>query len=559
MALAAPTDVDEQGSAAPPLKGTVWHWIVLALVFAIALTARLWSIDHGLPAIFNPDEASHFVPRAVRLHEIGGFDTGYFLNPPLITYVFYLAFALWFAGSDGVLATAASDPAAPYLVARVVVALIGAIGVVVIYLVGRVLIDRRAGLMAATLMAVSFLPVHWSHFATNDVAAMVAGTVSLLGSAIVLKSRHLGGYVLAGVGLGLASGTKYTAGIVILALLAAAFTHWRAEHGRAVIGLLVAGACSIAAFLLAVPTLVTDTQGVLDDLLRLDASGGGEPKIGQAQENGHLYYGWVLTWGLGWLTCGLAIVGAVWSLIRDRRMAALLLTSPLAYFAFMGEQAAFFGRWLLPVLPFVLLLAAVGAIRLTEAITDRLDWPATPVLATVTVLMCLQSVIHVAHMNTLFGRTDTRTQAAEWMRENLPVGTRFVNSGVLVRPMIDEDPGTRAIESRWQLTSLNGNQSTVGARQAMLDQYEEEGWCWVSASSLFYDRLFVDEELRPEAAAYYRELEERGEVVFHASPYGPGADPVPFNFDWSTNLYPFEFERPGGVVTIYRLHGGACA
>jgi hypothetical protein len=162
-------------------------------------------------------------------------------------------------------------------------------------------------------------------------------------------------------------------------------------------------------------------------------------------------------------------------------------------------------------------------------------------------------------MNLLFGRTDTRTGAVEWMRDNLPVGSRFVNSGVLVRPMIDEDPSTSSIESRWQLTSLNGNQSTVGARPAMLDQYEQEGWCWVSASSLFYDRLFVDEHLRPEAAAYYRELEERGEVVFQASPYREGAEPVPFNFDWSTNLYPFEFERPGGVVTIYRLHEGACA
>ena len=93
----------------------------------------------------------------------------------------------------------------------------------------------------------------------------------------------------------------------------------------------------------------------------------------------------------------------------------------------------------------------------------------------------------------------------------------------------------------------------------MLDQYEEEGWCFVSASSLFYDRLFVDEHLRPAAAAYYRELEERGEVVFQASPYGPWAEPVQFNFDWATNLYPFEFEQPGGEVTIYRLHRGACA
>ena len=557
--MASPTEVDELSSVEGSRNGAVWQWVVLALIFAIAVGARLWSIDHGLPAVFNPDEASHFVPRAIRLHQTGGFDPGYFLNPPLITYVFALAYAVWFGGSDGVAAIAASDPATLYLVARVVVAVIGAVGAIVVYMVGRVLIDRRAGLVAASLMAVSFLPVHWSHFATNDVAAMVAGTVSLLGSVLVFRNHHLGGYILAGVGLGLASGTKYTVGIVILPLLAAAFFHWRAEHGRAVIGLLIAGASSIAAFLLAVPTLLTDTQGVLDDVLRLDPSGGTAPKIGQAQENGHLYYGWVLSWGLGWLACALAVLGAIWSVIRDRQIAAILLPAPFAYVLFMGGQAAFFGRWLLPVFPFVLLLAALGAVRLTDAITERRGWSPTPLLVAVTILLCLQSVVHVARMNNLLGRTDTRAEAVQWMRDNLPIGTRFVNSGVLVRPMIDEDPSTRAVESRWQVTSLNGNQSTVGARPGMLDQYEEEGWCHVSASSLFYDRLFVDEHLMPAAAAYYRDLEARGEVVFRASPYRPGAEIVPFNFDWATNLYPFEFEQPGGEVIIYRLHGGACA
>jgi len=559
MAVASPTEVDELSSVEGSRNGAVWQWVVLALIFAIAVGARLWSIEHGLPAVFNPDEASHFVPRAVRLHQTGGFDPGYFLNPPLITYVFALAYAVWFGGSDGVTAIAVSDPATLYLVARVVVAVIGAVGAIVVYMVGRVLIDRRAGLVAASLMAVSFLPVHWSHFATNDVAAMVAGTVSLLGSVLVLRNHHLGGYVLAGVSLGLASGTKYTAGIVILPLLAAAFCHWRAEHGRAVIGLLIAGASSIAAFLLAVPTLLTDARSVFDDLLRLDPSGGTAQKIGQAQENGHLYYGWVLTWGLGWLACASAVLGAIWSVIRDRQIAAILPPAPIAYVLFMGEQAAFFGRWLLPVFPFVLLLAALGAVRLTDAITEHRGWSPTPILVAVTILLCLQSMVHVAHMNNLLSRTDTRSEAVQWMRDNLPIGTRFINSGVLVRPMIDEDPSTRAVESRWQVSSLNGNQSTVGARAGMLDQYEDEGWCFVSASSLFYDRLLVDEHRMPAAAAYYRELEERGEVMFQASPYRSGAEPVPFNFDWATNLYPFEFEQPGGDVTIYRLHGGACA
>jgi hypothetical protein len=34
---------------------------------------------------------------------------------------------------------------------------------------------------------------------------------------------------------------------------------------------------------------------------------------------------------------------------------------------------------------------------------------------------------------------------------------------------------------------------------------------------------------------------------------------VAFNFDWSFDFYPLAYERPGPVMTIYRLRGGACA
>jgi hypothetical protein len=34
---------------------------------------------------------------------------------------------------------------------------------------------------------------------------------------------------------------------------------------------------------------------------------------------------------------------------------------------------------------------------------------------------------------------------------------------------------------------------------------------------------------------------------------------VGFNFDFSFDSYPLAYERPGAVMTIYRLDGGRCA
>jgi hypothetical protein len=161
-------------------------------------------------------------------------------------------------------------------------------------------------------------------------------------------------------------------------------------------------------------------------------------------------------------------------------------------------------------------------------------------------------------MNRALGRPDTRTLGAQWIFENVPKDASFVNQGILVAPFLDLDPDVDGVQNERPIIH-QGSSEAMGARAAWLDQFEAQGVCWVTVSGLYEERVIRDARLVPRTAAYYRELEKRGEVVFRASPYREGAEPVPFNFDWSTNLYPFAFERPGGVVTIYRLDEGECA
>ena len=558
MILAGPTSEGGAGPSTRSRGSGAWPWLILIGVFAAALTLRLWGIDHGLPSVYNPDEAAHFVPRAVDFVLTGDRNPDYVINPPLITYLLWVVYEVWFGGAAGLADTLVTDPSAPFLVGRVVVALIGAVGSASMFLVGRHLFDNRVGLVAAVLMAVAFLPVHWSHFATNDVAAMVAASVSLIGTAWILKGGGLNAYVLSGAGLGVATGTKYTAGIMLIPLLTAFIVRWREVRRAATIGLLVACAGAIVTFLLAVPPLVFDLENSLEDLRRLTLPGEGDPKIGQAHETGYLYYPWVLTWGLGWLACAACVWGALRLALLRPRVGWTLLPTPLLYIAFMGGQPTFFGRWLLPVLPIIIVAAAFGLADAARFAAQHLGWSTAPVLAAFTVLICAQSLIHVAHMNSALGRTDTRAMAADWVAANIPSGAGFVNQGVFVTPLLDLDAGTEGIQNRWEIVNHRSGEA-VGARAEWLDQYEARGVCWVSASSLYYDRVFLDEQLVPRSAEYYRQLEALGQMVFQATPYRDGAKPVPFNFDWATNLYPFAFERPGGEVVIYRLRGGSCA
>jgi hypothetical protein len=87
-------------------------------------------------------------------------------------------------------------------------------------------------------------------------------------------------------------------------------------------------------------------------------------------------------------------------------------------------------------------------------------------------------------------------------------------------------------------------------RPARIDRYRAAGFCVVVVMSDIRERAAG----RRKAVAYYDRLARESEVVFRASPFRAGADPVAFDFDQSTHLYyPRAFERPGPSVTVYRL------
>jgi hypothetical protein len=380
-----------------------WAWSMLGLVLVGALGLRLWGVRQGLPYVYNIDEAGHFVPKAVAMSS-HGLNPHYFVNPPALTYVLHLVFVLWFEGARGVTREYALHPEEVYLVARVTVALLGAVAVWMLYLLATRLFERRIGLLAAALEGVAFLPVFYGHFALNDAATLLPLTLSLLGSAGVMRYGRRRDYALAGVGLGLACASKYTAGIAIVPLAAAVAAHYLTSMdgmhthptptdptptdptptdptptdptpthpGRRVMaGLAIAGVGALAAFLLANPYALLDFQRFHSELIHQSSlSEEAQGKLGAPRQGGLLYYLWSLTWGLGWAPALAALGGAIAIWRRNARIGWLLVPAPILFLAFMGLQDRYFGRWLLPVFPIVCLLAAYFGLEIARALAE---------------------------------------------------------------------------------------------------------------------------------------------------------------------------------------------
>lgn len=95
-------------------------------------------------------------------------------------------------------------------------------------------------------------------------------------------------------------------------------------------------------------------------------------------------------------------------------------------------------------------------------------------------------------------------------------------------------------------------------RPALLDEYVARGFCWLVIGSLQAGRAFAQPQASPAAVQYYAALANRAKLLYHVSPFSPGAHPVPFSFDWSIDYYPRQYRLPGPEMSVYRLTGGVC-
>jgi hypothetical protein len=218
--------------------------------------------------------------------------------------------------------------------------------------------------------------------------------------------------------------------------------------------------------------------------------------------------------------------------------------------------------------------------------------PVRIALATVLALgLGAQSLAHSAHSAHVVGRDDTRTVARGWMEQHIPP-----LSGVVIESM---SPGAwmPTFDGRDEWFSLNrwSRYQTIPAVQRrdrrkhpelrikagfsswvrilypeLIDEFERYGYCWVVTGSYQGGRAGRTPELVPEAGRYYRELTRRADLVWQVSPFSPGAGPkrlpygpttapVKYQIDRQATTYELAYERPGPMVSVYRLRGGRCA
>ncbi len=119
------------------------------------------------------------------------------------------------------------------LVGRVLSALFDVMTIVLVFELGRVLVDKRVGLLAAALLSLSVLNIQYSHFFGSETFLAFFVTGVLYFSVRITKYSSPWNYVGAGVAFGFALACKLSAiPLVLLPALAALITHVAPTRGR---------------------------------------------------------------------------------------------------------------------------------------------------------------------------------------------------------------------------------------------------------------------------------------------------------------------------------------
>jgi 4-amino-4-deoxy-L-arabinose transferase-like glycosyltransferase len=419
----------------PALEGErIRDLFALAAVLAIAAVARFWRLDAGVPHAVGIDEPQ-IVDRAFRILRTGDWNTHIFNYPTLVIYVdalVYIARFLWGALKGQWSALDGFSVNAMYGAARTVTAIVGVATVWLIYELGARLADRRVGLIAAAQLAVAPMHVRESHYALTD-APMAALTTAAVWLAVRAgRTRTLRAYAWAGAACGLAAAAKYTGGLALVAVAAA----WVLEERRADDRWRKAAAAIAAAaiaFLVAAPYTLLDLPHFLDGFADLFSH---YPATGAGSDSGWRLYAKHLSMSNAVaLPAAVAAMGLLLARRDTRRPWLPPIVFTVVFFYMIGSRSLVFGRYVLPLVPFVCLFAAVALVALIDALMRSAalrDRRIAAVLWTagVVALTWTPAATAVRWLDQQ-KRPDTRQLAADWLHDNAPRNARIAveNSG----------------------------------------------------------------------------------------------------------------------------------
>ncbi len=487
-------------------------------ILAIGFYLRIWQTTWGLPQVY--EEA---IPLRLAWQMWASVKSGLDLNPHFFTYpalTFYLQFVLQgitYAVSG--LLGGKLDPAAFSSTPEVFVILARSFSVfcdcgtiVLVYLFARRLLGVHTAIAASGLTAINPLLVKEAHLINVDTPLTFLCVLTVYFLERLYENPHRKWYILAGLGVGLATGAKYNGAVLILVLFAVHCARYRSlkeiiRQPNFYLSIATAG----GVFLLCNPFIVLNFRAFYHDVteVRLHMEGG-HLGLDPGQNAFEDYFFHSLPESLTWPVFLLAVGALIYLLVgmRNRRN-VVLVSFPMLFLLMVLPLRMRADRYILPLIPFLVLLASIGSLSIWELVSYRLRSIRTAsalrftLAGLLAILMSFGSIAATLQYERSLDLPDTRTLAKRWIESHVPIG-----SALATGPFgIDLDKGAYAILD----IPFNAGNTEVTIPYYKPIWYEDLDL--VITSDYDYGRYKLEPKRFSEILAFYDSIKSRWQLV----------------------------------------------
>lgn len=307
-------------------------------------------------------------------------------------------------------------------------------------------VRRVAQVVGALAVATCFLHVSNSRTITVDIPCVLFGALALAHSLRHARTGRRRDLLMAALHAGLAGSSKYYGALFALPVAAAALVATASGARARLRSLALAGATTLATFLVTSPFVLLDWATFRRDFGQLEHHVEGGHYGHDPAGNGALVYArrlWSEQVGPALLIA--AALGFAFLLLargsrgaRGARATALvLLPQPLVHFALIASFKAQPPDYLLPLLPALAAAAGVGIAALaTRLVARRAGSPATEAtLAGLLALPLLGGAWHGLQEGLTLRRPDSRVLLRQWAERRWPDGTKVASDSWLELPL----------------------------------------------------------------------------------------------------------------------------
>jgi YYY domain-containing protein len=426
------------------------------LILLFALSLRIYGHDWDDGWYLQPDERNIVMVLTDRIHAPRLNDLGALLdpahsplnprsdgdngNPQSYAYgslpLYVTDFVAWAVGV--VTHTNQNNYDHVGMIGRYLTAILDAATVALAMIFARRAFGRLAALLAGFLLAATVLMVQLAHFFAVDPWVTFFST-ALLVACLGLYQRP--GYrwsVAAGICFGLALATKISVFELAVPIIVTIIAAFRGRSFPEILNPLVkhlaaASVSTLVTFALFEPyALLQRSAFISDTKLQWHIVNGSFDVPFTRQFVGDIpvryELGNLVHWGLGpalGITALLAVGATIWR-IRHRTFAELLLLSWIVpYFALVATAEAKFMRYLLPIVPALVILTIAFVLRLVPDRPARTIRFIAPVAGIALIL--IGTLGWSLAFESIYHRTYTRISASEWIFQNIPQGSKITD------------------------------------------------------------------------------------------------------------------------------------